>query len=228
MVSSQDAHDLADAARLLAEEHTLEETLQRVVDIATELTDAEGSGLLLYDAEQHLGPAAATDEAVEMADQIQESLDEGPGLSAGRAHRCYLVRDTGTDLRWPRWGPIVADLGITSVLSACVYTKDRTIGTLNLYSSHADALAERDAERARLLASHAAVAIDTAQEEAGLRLAIETRNLIGQAQGLLMERYGLSARQAFDLLRQHAERSNITLRAAAEQLVQNRNLLDPH
>jgi GAF domain-containing protein len=224
MMSSPEAHELAEAASKLAHQHGVDETLQRVVDLATEMTGAEGGSLGLLDSEQHLEPAAFTAKTVELADKLQETLEEGPGVSASRFHCCYLVRDTGTDQRWPRWGPIVADLGITSALSTCVSTKERTIGTLSLYSSHAGGLVERDAERAQLLASHAAVAIDAVQEEAGLRQAIETRNLIGQAQGLLMERYGLDAQSASDLLRKHAERADVTLRVVAEWFVQTRKL----
>jgi GAF domain-containing protein len=223
-LSSSDVIQFAEVARSLSEESSLSGTVQRVVEYANELTDADDGDVVLLQAEQRLEATGASDTRVEKADTLQATLSEGPMVSAARTHQTYLVRDIAGDTRWPRWGPLVAELGLNSAVSTCLYTGRRTIGTLNVYSCEPSALDEEDAERMELLGSHAAVALDYAREENGLRQAIETRNIIGQAQGLLMERYGLDARRAFEVLRRYSQDTNTKLRTVAERLVYERAL----
>ncbi|WP_129666959.1 GAF and ANTAR domain-containing protein [Phytoactinopolyspora endophytica] len=225
-MSSLDAAVLAEMARSLSEEAGLDETVQQVVHFATEMTGAEDGGVVLVNGSDRLERVGASDETAEQADEWQDVLHEGPGISAARAHRPFLVRDISHDGRWPRWGPIAAGLGVHSAVSTCLFTGRRTLGTLNLYASEPDGLDKDDAERAEALACHAAVAIDNAQEESGLRQAMQTRNVIGQAQGLLMERYELDAQRAFEVLRRYSQDTNIKLRDVAEQLVATRKLPD--
>lgn len=208
-MSKPGAVEFADVARSLTDELGLDQAVRKVVEFATEMTEAEHGGVALLRAEAQLEVAAVTGETVERADQLQDSLHEGPAVSASRSHETCLIRDTAQDSRWPRWGPMAAHLGLHSAVSTCMYTNRRTVGTLSLYAAEADRLDEEDAERAQVLASHAAVAIDFLQEESGLRRAVETRNIIGQAQGLLMERYGLDAQRAFEVLRRYSQDTNV-------------------
>ncbi|AYY11855.1 ANTAR domain-containing protein [Actinobacteria bacterium YIM 96077] len=213
-------------ARDLTGEAGVNETLSKVIEYAKEFTGSEDGGVALLGAERKLEAARSSDERAGRADTLQDALREGPVVNAARTHKTYLVRDIASDGRWPRWGPLVVDLGLHSVVSTCLYTERHTIGTLNVYSSEPGALSEEDAENIQVFASHAAVAIESAQEGDGLRRAIETRNVIGQAQGLLMERYGLDARRAFDVLRRYSQETNTKLRTVAERLVYERRLPD--
>ncbi|NED99343.1 GAF and ANTAR domain-containing protein [Phytoactinopolyspora halotolerans] len=225
-VSSDEALALAELAKNLADVPVLDRTVERVVRCATELTAAEDGSVVLVRGAQRLEPLGASDEAAEQADAWQDRLHEGPCVSAAREHRSFLVRDVMQDDRWPRWGPIAADLGVRGAVSTCLSTRRRTVGMLNLYTSYPDRLDDADAARAQAVADHAAVAIDNMREESDLRRAMETRNVIGQAQGLLMERYELDARRAFEVLRRYSQDTNVKLRDVAEQLVETRKLPD--
>lgn len=225
-MNTPEAVEFADLARHLTEEHELHQATKKIVEYATKLTEAEDGGVALLGADHHLQVVAASGESVIDADHVQESLHEGPALTAARTGETCVVRDVARDGRWPLWGPIAAELGLRSAVSTCLYTGQRTLGTLNLYSREANRLDDDDVTRAQVLASHAAIAIDFIQQENGLRHAVETRNVIGQAQGLLMERYGLDARRAFEVLRRYSEDTNIKLRVVAEELVANRHLPD--
>lgn len=80
-----------------------------------------------------------------------------------------------------------------------------------------DALAE-------VIADHAAVAVANAKTESTLWQAIQARKLIGQAQGILMERFDLTDEQAFAVLRRYSQDSNTKLRDVAQRLIATRNL----
>ncbi|WP_166354712.1 GAF and ANTAR domain-containing protein [Phytoactinopolyspora limicola] len=220
----QDSAEFADAARQLATEPDFDHAAQRIAEYATEMTSAEQGGVALLRSSHRWEVAAATGAEAEQAGRIRSAMHEAPGFDPADDHDTCLVSNTSQDHRWPQWGSQMAELGFRSAVSACLYTSRRTIGTLDLYASSVGQLDEADAERARVLASHASVALDFLQEEIGLRRAVETRNIIGQAQGLLMERYGLDAHRAFDVLRRHSQDSNIKLREVAEQLISTRSL----
>jgi transcriptional regulator with GAF, ATPase, and Fis domain len=223
-MGTPDPSEFADAARDLNDEPRLDQTLEKVVGYATQMTDAEHGGLVLLRSRQQLEVAAATGAEVEEAEALQGSLREGPSVSAALNQTTCLVRNTAEDTRWPTWGPKVAELGLHSAVSTCLYTGRRTIGTIDIYAPEADQLDDEDAARAEVLASHAAIALDCRNEEDGLRQAVETRNIIGQAQGLLMERYGLDARRAFEVLRRYSQDANVKLRDVAMELVASGSL----
>ncbi|WP_142063664.1 ANTAR domain-containing protein [Pseudonocardia kunmingensis] len=94
----------------------------------------------------------------------------------------------------------------------------RELGALNLYSDRVDAFDDESEHVGLLLASHAAVAMAGAQQQENLRAAIATRDLIGQAKGILMERYKVSEDQAFAILVRASQNANRKLRDVAEQL----------
>jgi AmiR/NasT family two-component response regulator len=82
------------------------------------------------------------------------------------------------------------------------------------------------AERTRLLAVHAATALLAAQRQENLWQAVDARKLIGQAQGMLMERFTLDTDQAFAVLLRYSQDRNLKLRTVAEQLIEERRLPD--
>ena len=136
--------------------------------------------------------AASSDELVEQADALQYALNEGPCLRAAEHGGLYVIADTATDPRWPLWGPAVARLGLHSVLSVNLFTDHRVLGALNLYYQPRDEFSEDDVEVARVVAAHASVALARVRAEQDLWKAVDSRHLIGQAQGVLMERFALS------------------------------------
>ena len=112
------------------------------------------------------------------------------------------------------------------MLGTRLHTSESTIGSLNLYDVRPGAFTGEDRDVAHILARHAAVALAATREQANLWKAIDARQLIGQAQGILMERFALDADQAFGVLRRYSQDHNIKLHKVAAQLVETRRLPD--
>jgi GAF domain-containing protein len=135
-----------------------------------------------------------------------------------------IVTDTRTESRWPTWAKHVHECGIRSLLSVRMYTDDETMGTLNAYSRQPNAFDVDDQAVAHILARHAAVALGSARKIENLWLAVDARKRIGQAQGILMERFDLNADQAFAVLLRYSQDNNVKLRVVADRLVETRQL----
>lgn len=161
-------------------------------------------------------------------DEWQYELGEGPCFDALRQHEVVHSNDLATDARWPRWGPRVAsELGMRSMMSHRLFSSADTLGALNLYGAAPSAFSTEDLHHGTILAAHVGVALAAAQDSANLTLALDTRTVIGQATGLLMERFDLSPDQAFAALARISQTQNTKLRAVAEHLVRTRRLPGP-
>src|SRR5690606_29442357 len=136
----------------------------------------------------------------------------------------FHVPDAKIEPRWPRWSAAVTDLGFRSVLSVPLATRTRRFGSLNAYAHRPNAFGEDDVAVMSLLARHASVSLAATQNIEGLRKAVDARELIGVAMGLLMERYGLDADRAFDVLRRISQAENVKLRDIAREVVERRGL----
>ncbi|GAA2102214.1 GAF and ANTAR domain-containing protein [Microlunatus panaciterrae] len=218
------ASSLAEMTIDMVSQPDVAQTLDTVVQNAVQATAADGAGVLLIRPGQVVQTAAASDEVVRRAEALQSACGEGPCLQAIWSHDTFLVRDTRADERWPRWAAGVAELGWRCILGVRLFTKQTTIGALNLFSQSVDAFDPDDVDVAEIFGQHASLALMAAQEDAGLRAAIGAKHLIGQAQGILMERYGIDADRAFAVLRRHSQDSNVKLRTVAEQVIETRRL----
>lgn len=157
------------------------------------------------------------------ADQLQYELDEGPCLDAVWTDRVFVVPDLMADGRWPRWAPAAAELGVRGSLSVHLFT-DIALGSLNLYSMHVRDYSHSDLEAAKVIGAHASVVLAYTRTEQHLWQAIDTRNVIGQAQGILMAKYGIPADRAFAVLRRYSQQQNRKLAHVAEQLASTMEL----
>lgn len=225
------AEEFAELAVRLHDEATVVETVDLVVQYALKAVDCQYAGVMLVHRSPggNRGPdevetAAATDPMVEELDRIQIECGEGPGLGAPGDGITLRVADTQFDLRWEKWARQVAERGIRSVLVARMSTGSSDLGTLNLFHAQPDAFDQDDEAVAAILARHAAVALAAARRAENLWLAIDARKLVGQAQGILMERFDLTADQAFAVLLRYSQNKNLKLRAVAELLVSERSL----
>ena len=226
------------------------DVLDRVVRAAA--TMVEGAEVVSVTLRLDAGgftTAATTDELAARLDQTQYEVGEGPSLSAtdaaglGLAHHPDLaLRDqvhddeaatgSGGGAAWPSWAPRAVELGIRSVLSTGILpdADPPRQAALNCYSTRPHGLDHADRDTALLLASFAGVALHhtvarTAAElqAAHLREALSSRDVIGQAKGILMERRGYDADTAFDTLRHASQHLNIKLRDIAHTLVHRRS-----
>ncbi|MGV9709704.1 GAF and ANTAR domain-containing protein [Gordonia sp. NPDC003424] len=152
-------------------------------------------------------------------DDLQRELVEGPCLRAALDDSTIHIIDMTHEPRWPRFAPAAADLGISSMVCFCLYIDGKDSAALNLHSTRPSAFDEDARALGGLFAAHCATAFATVREREQLRSALTTRDIIGQAKGMLMERYAIDADAAFALLARLSQETNTKLVAVAEQLV---------
>jgi len=202
-------------------------TLQRVVARAVQVVGpCEWCGISMRRRRNRVETVASTDEVARSCDGLQYDLGEGPCLEAIWDNEWYVAHDTASDTRWPRWGPRVADHGVGSVLSIRLATESETLGALNLYAGPVHAFTPDDIDLALIFAAHATNAMSAARLVTGLQTAVESRHLIGVAQGILMNRYELTLEQSFEVLRRFSSQANVKLRDLATSVVALRRLPD--
>lgn len=217
----------ADLSRELLAQKDEPLTLERIVELAVQVVPGcEWAGISLRTAKSPAEAAASTDPLVQRADELQESLQQGPCYDSSVENETHIIGDTRTDHRWPEWASRVAELGIRSVLSVQLLgAEGELLGALNLYASQVNAFTRYDLDEVHLFAAHAGGAIGISREVSGLREALRSRHLIGVAQGMLIQRYGLTLDQAFKVLARHSQESNTKLRDVAAQIVEGGSLL---
>lgn len=208
---------------LALHDQDVEHTLHDIAQLAREGLDCDHVGVYTTSG-RTVETAAATDQLIERADERQTQVGQGPCLDAIWTHDTFIVRDTATDARWPVFGPIAAELGLHSILSVRLYDDVQTLGALNMYSTTVREFDPDDVALAHIFGSHASVALSSARKEEGLLRAVDARHLIGLAQGILMERFGLDADQAFSVLRRYSQDNNVKLREVAEHVIATRAL----
>jgi GAF domain-containing protein len=209
---------LGELARELHAEDDVAAVLERVVGAA--VTEVPGTD---YAAVSVIGRNGAstpvyTDDLVVLVDAAQYETGQGPCLDAAVDRHTVRADDLDGERRWPEFAARAVELGVRSMLSFQLFTEAGSVGALNLYARTAAAFPS-DAERIGLpLAAHAAVAMVVTRQEANLRAALDTRDLIGQAKGILMERYKIDQDRAFKLLLMVSQRTNTKLREVADRL----------
>jgi GAF domain-containing protein len=219
-------------ARLAVELHDapgVEETVDAVVQFALQALNCTYAGVALYSRGSRADIAAVTDPVVADIFDLQIRTADGPLVTAMRDRATVLIRDTATDDRWPLWAAKVAELGVRSVLDVPLATGSDpgpSVGVLGLYSPDPDAFGEDDEAIAHILARHASVAVASARHEETMAQAVDARKLVGQAMGILMERFDVDDDRAFAILKRYSQDTNTKLRDVAQHLIDTRKL--PH
>lgn len=217
--------EFAELAEALHEAPTPDSTAEQVVTYASQQLDADYGSITLIRRGGRLETVGATDPIAEQVDALQYELDEGICRDASWHRETLASEDLASDRRWPHWGPKVVGLGIASILAAeLTGAGDRRIGAINLYWTRPRRFTADDVAFANIFARHAAVALATSYQVASLNVALDGRKLIGQAQGILMERHGLDEARAFEVLKRYSQDHNIKLRNVAEHLIATRRL----
>lgn len=216
---------LSDVARALFEPGTVSSTLQRIVDLAVmTIEGCDAAGIVLLDDGAMTTPACSDPMVVEL-DNLQLRTSEGPCLDAAFGRGTFYAADLAEDPRWPQFGPAATTAGIRSLL-AFPLTSGRS-SALSLYARLPAAFGATDRAKGLIFATLAGLALDSAvgredseRNAANLHEALRTRELIGQAQGILMERERVTADQAFNMLCRASQHLNVKLREVAETLVE--------
>lgn len=220
---------MATAARDLGSQD-VEHTLERSVHLAVELIEGcDACAITVVRRGVALETPVSTGDLPTRGDASQYELGEGPCMDAVWDHEVVISADLAQEKRWPTWGPrVVAELGARSMMCVQLFANEQTLGALNMYSTRPNAFAE-DSDQAigQALAAHVSVAFAAAQQIEGLNTALVNRTIIGQAEGILMERFGISSDRAFHVLRRVSSHTNLKLHRVATQLIETRRLPTP-
>ena len=180
-----------------------------------------------------LTTVAGSDQTILEMDALQYAGGEGPCVDASVVGRCFHAEALDQESRWPAFTPKARALGIKAILSSPLVAEDRPVGALNIYSRTASAFTEKDQELASMFAveasrllDHAGVGVD---DPLATRLAraLQTRRSIAQAQGVLMERYGIGPDEAFTLLRRCSQEMNRPLHRLSADIAGSTRRLPP-
>jgi GAF domain-containing protein len=226
-MKSESDHDLAtrmaDLARSFAGPQKVKEVLGSVTTAAVELIpNADTAGVLLLAKGGKFESLEGTSQLIYKLDELQEQHGAGPCIDAAVDQLIVRVDDFQTDPRWPGYNEAVAATGMRSSLSFKLYTGSRTAGALNIFSSQPHAF-DQDAEAiGSVLAAHAAAALIASRHGEQLQSALNTRDVIGQAKGIIMERYNVDGIRAFEMLRQLSQSMNTRLADIAQRVVDTR------
>lgn len=223
----------------LLDAESVDDVLQQVVRAAVAVVpDAEMVSVTLRSPDGRLHTPAGTGPTAVRLDELQYTLREGPCYEAAKPDgpAVSVCSDLGNGSPWPRWGPEAVELGVGAVVSTALLTgQDATdaTGALNVYSTSPHGLDGADLDILLLLATHASLAmagvdaVTRAQlRETQLKRAVDSRDVIGQAKGIIMSRRGVSAAEAFDMLRRASQNLNVKLVELAETLATRHTELD--
>jgi GAF domain-containing protein len=213
-------------SRLLLSEETLEATHGRVASLACRtLPPCDVASVTMINDGRPSTPVQTDPLACDL-DSAQYRSRRGPCLEAYQAGKVVREKVSENVERWPEFSSVAAKAGVQSVLAVPLVANDHALGALNLYSKSSGGYDEAAEETARLFSEQAAVACANAEVywrtytlTEHLREALESRDVIGQAKGILMARRGCTADAAFEALRKASQHRNVKLREVAEQVV---------
>jgi hypothetical protein len=213
---------LIETAQLLSRALTpgdLDHTLRQITTAAVEvLPMVDFASITVLHSDGKLATAAPTDDVLLTVDAAQYELHEGPCYQAATDTVHIVASDLANDERFPRYAGVAMSVGINAQAGVRLFDAPKSQGALNLYSTSIGAF--KDFETLSALFTHqAATAIAYAQEINDLQQAIATRGTIGQAVGIVMERYKLNDERAFAFLTRLSQDHNIKLRRVAEEIV---------
>jgi GAF domain-containing protein len=212
--------------RLSFADHSLESVLQRVTDLATGVLPGEPVTSVTVVERGKPATAAASGELALTLDETQYRLGSGPCLAAASTGRPSELVDTRAATDWPEFAAQAAEQGCGSVLSFPFPAQERVAGALNVYARRFTVSDPRTLDVLGRFAAYAVVPVsnmylyESAMERAGhLQTALDSRAVIDQAKGILMERFKLTADQAFQVLTRVSMESNTKVRDVAERFV---------
>jgi GAF domain-containing protein len=215
---------LARAAKEIHQASGMEETLDAIVRSARDtLPDIDHIGLSIGHKDGRIETLAATDDLVLTFDTMQLDVGEGPCVYAMEAEAVVRVEHARHEQRWPLFIPRAVAAGLRSQLGVRLHVDEVEMAALNMYSTSSETLDPDLEDFAELFASYASLALGHARREDQLNQAIVSRRVIGQATGIVMERYAVDEGAAFRYLTRTSNDTNVKLRDLAQQIVAETN-----
>ncbi len=220
------ARAITHAADQMHRAASVEETLEVIVRSAVEvLPSFDHIGVSTKEKGGEVVNRAATSALVLELDDLQYGIPQGPCVDSLTGEDVVTAPHIARDDRWPQYVPGAVTRGLQSQLAVRLHLADLgTIGGLNLYSTTSDEIDPADVAIAAFFATHASIALGTARYKASMSEAVQSRQRVGLAIGILMERYDIdeSAAQAF--LWRASSHSNIKVRDIADKLIRERHI----
>lgn len=200
---------------------TFDVVVRRAVQL---IPGCDGCSITLRGRRGRVETVATTDATTAELDALQYSLREGPCVDAAFEEGTVVVRDVPLDQRWPHWSARAEELGLGSAMAVRLHAGTDTLGALNLYSRSRGNFDGEAVDIALIYAAHATEAMSKARLVTGLQAALESRHVIGLAQGVLAVRYDITFERAFEVLHRISNDSNTRLRDVAARVAQERDL----
>jgi GAF domain-containing protein len=212
-------------ARLLLAEEDTQSVLQRVVDLVPQVLPQGAEASITLVRDQRATTAAHSGALALELDESQYRLGGGPCMDAALGGEVVQITDARTEERWPDYMPVFLQAGALSSIALPVPAAQLSAG-LNVYARVAHAFTDEHRRDVAEFAAYAAVALtnmdalqDARDQARNLRVAMESRAVIEQAKGILIERYKVNVDGAFRLLAEASMRTNRKVRDLAAQLV---------
>lgn len=184
------------------------------------------AGITLAEKDASVSNVAATHRYPMVLDAIQDSSGEGPCLTAAWEHHMMHIADLSSERRWLRYRRLALEqTPIRSILSFELFIDGGSMAALNFYADRPHAFTEESVEIGTVFATHIALGWSMMRRQDQFRSALASRDIIGQAKGVIMERFGIDSVAAFQLLTRVSQQSNIKLIEIARALIESEHPL---
>lgn len=208
---------MSELARELEADGDPAAVMQRIVAATIrEIEVASCAGITLVNRQGHITAMVDSDEQAGRLSQAQQRTGQGPCLDTARDDVTLHSDDLRMDGRWPMWTAAAVDEGVLSLLSFQLFVESDRMGALEVYADQPGVFDAEAENTGLLLASHAAIALSDSRKVENLHRALMSRDVIGQAKGILMERFKINSVQAFDLLIKASQSTHLKLHEVAE------------
>ncbi len=197
----------------------VEQTLSRVTELAVNLIDGADYADVMLVGDDGFRSVARLRQLLLSSTRVQLSLDEGPCLAAATGHSTIRSDDLEAEARWPQFAAAAVAAGIRSMLSFQLFTHRSGSGALNLLSQRPYAFDPACEAMGAMLATYAAIALMHADQQRQFDSALASRDLIGQAKGMIMKGYSVNAVVAFEMLVKLSQNSNTPIREVAQRII---------
>ncbi|MBO0678384.1 GAF and ANTAR domain-containing protein [Mycolicibacterium sp. S2-37] len=215
---------LAELVRDLSSENAgnVDTVLSDLTRVAVEyIPGTSAAGMTVIERRRNVRTLGATDPIAKILDEIQQRHSEGPCLSAAWMHPMVRIDDLTHDRRWPLFRrDALAETPLRASLSFMMFTNRASMGALNLYADTPHAFDDDASELGLVFATHSAALWSVILRDDQFRSALASRDIIGQAKGILMERFGIDATRAFDLMTTLSQESNTKVVDVAQRVVE--------
>jgi GAF domain-containing protein len=187
---------------------------------ARSVPGAGHAGITASSRENEVTSPSVTDYCAKLLDDVQRRHLEGPCLQAAWTRKAVEVEDLTTDPRWPKYrADALEETRIRSVLSLPLFADELSMGALNFYAERAGSFSESSRRVAATLATAGALAWSNAVRGQQFAAALNSRDTIGQAKGILMERYEIDDQAAFNMLVKLSQSTSVSVRDIARRLI---------